>query len=301
MAAGGTPISMPEYSEIIAGQSAQAATSMVAGFVRRPKRVKTDDLGEPERPALKDLERMVRERGGGQILDEQTGEPVFDPSGPLFVTDGMFDAIEGRESEKAVLTAALQAPRPVHVLLVGDPASGKSDLLRCCATIPRARYAVGGMTTSSGMVDYLLEQPGTSIVLIDELDKADPGDYAALYELMESGQVPRLQHGKTEVLKWRGRVFAAANTTDRIPSALLSRFRVVQLRPYSREQLHRINRLVAEREGVSAKRAHQIADLTAGRSNDPRDARDLARMAGEDGELEGLLEHVGAPKAGKGR
>lgn len=294
---------MPEYSEIIAGQSAQAATRWVAGAIRKPRQVSTEGLPEPERPALKELERMVRERGGGQILDEQSGEPVADPSGPLFCPDGMFDRVEDREPAKLVLRSALQAPRPVHVLLRGSPASGKSDLLRCCAEqIPRARYAVGGMTTPSGMVQHLLERPGTSLLVIDELDKVrDASDYAALYELMESGQVPVMKHDQTELVRWRGRVFAAANDTERIPSALISRFRVVELADYTPEQLLHVNRVVAEREGVSAKRAAQIARLTSSRGSDPRDARDLARLAGEDGELEGLLEHSSSPKAGKGR
>ena len=118
---------------------------------------------------------------------------------------------------------------------------------------------------------------------------------------MESGTVPRLQHGKTEILHWRGRIFAAANSIERIPDALLSRFVVVECPPYSPEQLRHINRVVAGREGLSAKRADQIADAAAARSNDPRDARDLARLAGEDGELEGLLEHMGSPKPRRAR
>lgn len=294
---------MPEYREIVVGQSARALTNWAAAAVRKPRQIRTDDLPDPPRPALEAAEKMLRERGGGGVLAELDGsEPVLDPSGPLYCPDGMFDGLEGHEGAKTMLRAALAAPRPVHVLLVGEPATGKSDLLRSCMAIPRARYAVGGMVTPSGMVEYLLEQPGTSIVLIDELDKVrEPGDYAALYELMESGQVPRMVHGKTEVLRWRGRVFAAANETDRVPQALLSRFRVVQLQSYNRQQLLHVNRVVAEREGVSAKRAVQIAELTAGRSNDPRDARDLARMAGEDGELAGLLEQVGAPKRPRSR
>jgi hypothetical protein len=290
---------LPEYREIVASQSGQIVTRWLGSRIRKPRQIDAE-LPEPDRPALRAAEQLMAERGPGPIFDPDG--PAPDPSGPLFTPNGLFDSVEDREPAKVMMQAALQAPRPVHVLLVGDPASGKSDLLRCCAdSIPRARYAVGGMTTSSGIVDYLLERPGTSIVLIDELDKADPGDYAALYELMESGQVPRLQHGKTEVLRWRGRVFAAANETDRIPQALLSRFRIVRLEPYTREQLATINRVVAQREGVSAKRADEIADLMAERSTDPRDARDLARLAGESGELGPLMEQVSAPKPVKSR
>lgn len=285
---------MPEYRELFVEQGTSIVSSGLANAIRRSKReVELEAPAEPpERPALRAAEELLARHGRSPRGLDQAEDAAIDPSGPLFYPDGIFDQVEDREQAKAMLKAALAAPRPVHILLVGDPASGKSDLLRCCAEqIPRARYAVGGMTTSSGIVGYMLEQPGTSLLVIDELDKfKDPGDYAALYELMESGQVPRLQHGNTEILRWRGRVFAAANQTERIPQALLSRFRSVRLQAYTREQLLQINRVVAEREGVSAKRAGEIAELTAGRSNDPRDARDLARLAGEQGELGPLLE-----------
>ena len=62
----------------------------------------------------------------------------------------------------------------VHVLLEGDPASGKSQLLQCVARLPHTRYAVGGMTTSSGMVDFLLERSvlasyGATLIAVSSL------------------------------------------------------------------------------------------------------------------------------------
>lgn len=287
---------MPDYGPIIAKQSVQSLTTFVAARIRQPKAIKTDDLPLADRPALKAAERLVAT--GAPAEGESTIEIV---NGPMLFPDGLFSAIEDREPAKLVLERAIRSPRPVHVLLEGEPASGKSQLLMACLTMPGTRYAVGGMTTSSGLVDFLLEKRTTQLVLIDELDKADPADYAALYSLMESGQVPRLQHGKTEVLHWRGRIFAAANSTAKIPDALLSRFVIVQCPPYSPEQVRAINRKIGEREGLSAKRSAQLADAAAARSSDPRDARDLARLAGEDGEIDGLLEHLGRPKAGKTR
>lgn len=289
---------MPGYREIIVSQGVDAATRFVAARVRTPKTVKTDDLPEAPRPALEAAEKLVVS-GGQEPAEGQSAAEIA--LGPMMYPDGLFDSVEDREECKLILEKAIKSPRPVNVLMVGDPASGKSELLRCCATMPGTRYAVGGMTTSAGLVEYLLQRKQTTkIILIDELDKAkDTGDYAALYELMESGQVPVMMHGKTEVVRWRGRIFAAANSADRLPEALVDRFVVINLPPYTSDQLRVINRRIVEREGLSTKRANEIAEMAAGRSQSPRDARDIARLAGEDGDLEPIARHVIAPKRGK--
>lgn len=243
---------------------------------------------EPDRPAMRAAEALIS--GQGPPEGESTAELAY---GPILVPDELFAEIEDREDAKLVLTRALRSRSAVHVLLEGDPASGKSQLLQCVAGLPYTRYAVGGMTTSSGMVDYLLERRSTQIVLIDELDKADPADYAALYSLMESGTVPRLQHGKTEILHWRGRIFAACNSSERIPEALRSRFVRVKLKPYSVDQVRQITeRILVRREGISPTRAKAIAELTSARSRDPRDGVQVGRLAGEDQELGPIADQV---------
>lgn len=287
---------MPTYREIVIGQGAQGLTSMVAARLRQPRPIKLDeDRPEPERPALRAAERLAST--GSPDEGESTSE-IANPAGPLMFPDGLFDSVLDRAECKLVLERAIKSARPVHVLMVGDPASGKSELLQCCATMPGTRYAVGGMTTSAGLVEYLLERRAvTKMILIDELDKArEMSDYAALYELMERGEVPLMIHGKTEVVRWRGRVFAAANSTDRIPEALQSRFVVVRLAAYTPAQLREINHAIVQREGLSGARAHTIAESVASRSTDPRDARDVARLAGEDGDLEPIIAQVTSRK-----
>jgi hypothetical protein len=281
---------MPGYREIVVSQGAQGFTSWIASRIRAPKQVKLDDLPEPDRPALHAAEQLVAT--GAPAEGESVAEFI---NGPLMFPDGLFDAIEDREEGKLVLERAIRSPKPVHVLLVGDPASGKSQLLMACMTLPHSRYAVGGATSSSGLIEYLLEKPNTQILLIDELDKADMRDLHLLYGLMESGMVTRLQHNATEQHIRRVRVFAAANRIDKLPEALRSRFVIVTLAAYSDAQLLAINRRIVAGEGLGAARASTIATEAARRSRDPRDARDVARLAGEDGDLEAIMDQVIPP------
>lgn len=284
---------MPGYREIVVGQGTQASVNYLAARLRQPKAVELKDEPEPERPALEALEKLTRD---GTPPEGESAQEIA--AGPLMFPDGLFASVQGREPEKRILEAAIKSSRPTHVLLVGDPASGKSELLQCCSRMPGTRYAVGGMTTSSGLVEYLLERrASTRLILIDELDKArDMSDYAMLYELMESGRAPVMMHGRTEELRWRGKIFAAANSTERIPDALRSRFTELHLRPYSPAELRSINRVIVEREGMSAERAAHIADRVAARSHDPRDAVKVARLAGPDGEVDTIIDQVTARK-----
>jgi MoxR-like ATPase len=274
---------------IIVRQAAQSVSSLLANRIRERAKPKPSSSlpPAPDRPAMRAAEALIAGQG------PPPGESITDVAyGPLLIPDDLFAQIEDREEAKLIMLSALRSKHPVHVLLEGDPASGKSQLLQCVAGLPRARYAVGGMTSSSGMVDYLLERRSTSIVVIDELDKAETEDYAALYSLMESGTVPRLQHGKTEILHWRGQIFAACNSSAKMPAALVSRFVHVRLKPYTAEQVRHITETVVRREGLSPARAKAIAEQTAARSRDPRDGIQLGRLAGEDGELEPYLDQV---------
>lgn len=50
----------------------------------------------------------------------------------------------------------------IHVLLVGDPGLGKSQLLQAaCEIAPRGVYVCGSYSTSSGLTVTLLRDPGT--------------------------------------------------------------------------------------------------------------------------------------------
>jgi MoxR-like ATPase len=274
--------------DLAIGQLVDAGTKLAAHAVRHRGSGRHPEQLPPapaEDQALRDAEAVLEKRRKER---QREGDPE-----PPAVPKNLFDDVEDHEPVKALLRRALESDRPVHILLVGPAGSGKTQLLQAVATLPRSRYAVGGATSSSGLVAYLLEQPRTRILVIDELDKADQSDLYALYSLMESGRVTRLQHKAHEDEARTVWVFAAANDDSALPAPLASRFVRVPLAEYTQEQAARISeRVLIKREGLPKARAHEIAVATAARSRDPRDAVQLARLAGKRGPIEPLLEQV---------
>ena len=114
----------------------------------------------------------------------------------------------------------------IHLLVVGDPGLGKSQLLRAAAALaPRSVYVCGNTATAAGLtVAVSREGQGGEVVIeagalvladqgvccIDELDKmtCDPH---ALLEAMEQQQISVAKSGVVTALKSRTAVIAAAN------------------------------------------------------------------------------------------
>lgn len=142
-----------------------------------------------------------------------------------------------------------------HILVVGDPGLGKSQMLQACANIaPRGVYVCGNTTTTSGLTvtlcreggsgDYALE--GGALVLadqgaccIDEFDKMS-NQHQALLEAMEQQSISIAKAGIVCSLPARTSILAAANPVGghynkaktvsenlKMNSALLSRFDLV--------------------------------------------------------------------------
>ena len=146
----------------------------------------------------------------------------------------------------------------VHVLMVGDPGTAKSQLLRYMSRLaPRGVYVSGkgasaaGLTAAAVRDDSFGEGKWTieagALVLadlgqacVDELDKMSPGDRDGLHEAMEQQTIHIAKAGITASLNTRCSVTAAANpklgrfdsfsdyvSQLNLPPALLSRFDLI--------------------------------------------------------------------------
>jgi Holliday junction DNA helicase RuvB len=190
----------------------------------------------------------------------------------------MFREIYGHEEVKELFTLSLRSEKPIHILLCGPPASGKTLFLMALLRLPGAKYYLGGQTSKAGLTEILLrEKP--DYLIIDEIDKMQGRDYDALLSLMETGRVVRCKSRLWADEQLATKVYGACNRTDRMPPELLSRFLVVEFKPYTREEFVRVSRhVLVVREGLSEEDAGRIAGLLADSSRDVRDCVKLARL-----------------------
>ena len=115
----------------------------------------------------------------------------------------------------------------LHMLLVGDPGTGKSQILQFITKIaPKARFISGKGATSAGITasivkdEFLrgwaleagaMELANKGIAIIDELDKMGSEDRSALHEAMEQQQITINKANIQATLRAETTVLAAAN------------------------------------------------------------------------------------------
>lgn len=201
----------------------------------------------------------------------------------------LFDFILGHDQVKDLLWKSINAERPVHILLVGPPATAKSMFLGELARLPFCRFALGGSTRKGGLEDYLLEfRP--RYLIIDEIDKMDMRDMSILLSLMESGVVARLKKRMREMERMTTWVFGGANRDNNIWPELKSRFFSVHLKEYSEADFISISRAVLiTREKVDPGLATLIAGLLSRHTRDVREAIHFGRLCKTEEDVRNLL------------
>ncbi|XP_031268309.1 probable DNA helicase MCM8 isoform X1 [Pistacia vera] len=202
----------------------------------------------------RDLEFIVK-------FSEEYGSDIFRQ-----LVQSICPSIYGHELVKAGITLALfggvrkystdrnKVPvrGDIHVIIVGDPGLGKSQLLQAAAAVsPRGIYVCGNATTKAGLTvavvkdsmtsDYAFEAGAmvladSGLCCIDEFDKMS-AEHQALLEAMEQQCVSVAKAGLVASLSARTSVLAAANPVGghynraktvnenlKMSAALLSRF-----------------------------------------------------------------------------
>ena len=155
----------------------------------------------------------------------------------------------------------------INILLLGDPSTAKSTLLKACADIiPKSLYTSGKSASAAGLTAAAVKRPSgqwmimpgvivlcnDGFVFIDELDKASEDDRSSLHEAMEQQSVSIAKAGMHMTFPARTAVFAAGNPQTgkrelalsaqenvNLPPTLLSRFdvkwRILDVKEFNRD------------------------------------------------------------------
>ena len=113
----------------------------------------------------------------------------------------------------------------INALFVGDPGTGKSEMLKFASQVaPRGLYASGRGTTAAGLSAAVIREKNVlmleagvvvladqGIACIDEFEKMKPEDRTALHEMMEQHTVTIAKGGIYAILNARTAILAACN------------------------------------------------------------------------------------------
>jgi holliday junction DNA helicase RuvB len=227
----------------------------------------------------------LSELGKAAIVKSSSETAQTPQNQKLSLPDDIFEDIIGHDDVKELLRASLMSEKPVHVLLAGPPALAKTLFLWDIERVvgEKAIWLVGSATSKAGLWDLVAErQP--QIILIDELDKMNAADTAALLSMMEGGRLVRAKKGRELDLNNPVWVIAASNKLDMLSPELRSRFAVRRLIAYSRaEYLTVVKGVLVRRENVLLETAEKIAEQLDGWSQDVRDSIRVARLASQVG------------------
>lgn len=171
------------------------------------------------------------------------------------VKAGLLLALFGAQQKNTGNNKKLAVRGDIHVLIVGDPGLGKSQMLRAAGNLaPRGVYVCGNTASSSGLTVTMVREGKTgdfaleagALVLadqgcccIDEFDKMS-ADHNSLLEAMEQQSISIAKAGIVCSLATRTSILAAANPIGghynrgktvsenlKIDTPLLSRFDVI--------------------------------------------------------------------------
>ena len=116
----------------------------------------------------------------------------------------------------------------IHILLVGDPGTSKSSMLKYVVGIaPKARYVVGMGSSAAGLTATIIKDDATrsyileagalpltnkGLLMIDELDKMNKDDRVAMHEALEQ----QSYHPDSEILLADGKKVMIGKFVDKL-------------------------------------------------------------------------------------
>src|SRR3712207_1137729 len=210
-------------------------------------------------------------------------------------SEPLFESIVGYSDVKRLFHLSLSSEKPVHLLLVGPPASAKTLFMVECMRLERSYFTLGSHSTKSGMIDYLFDKRPRYLI-VDEIEHMPMKDQTALLSLMETGILAETKFQKTRNTHLKTWVFATSNSTERMLTPLLSRFVVLHFKQYSFGSFQEVCTHILGREGVTSDIAAAIAEAvwTKLKSKDIRDCIKIGRLAKSKEDVEWIAQTLRA-------
>ncbi|MGH9922030.1 MAG: ATP-binding protein [Nitrososphaerales archaeon] len=219
------------------------------------------------------------------------GQNKLEELRPLESQSEIFKVIIGHEDVKRIFKMSLSSDNPVHILLVGPPASAKTLFMLELMKLQRSYFTLGSHSTKSGLVDYLFAKRPRYLI-IDEIEHMNAKDTTVLLSLMQTGILSETKHEKTRSTQLKTWVFGSCNSTDKLPKPLLSRFLVLMFKRYTYDDFKKISNNVLIMDGIDPELADYVSDVVWGKMNskDVRDSIKIARLAKSKKDVDWLVQ-----------
>lgn len=192
----------------------------------------------------------------------------------------LFENIIGYDDIKKIFKMSLNSDKPVHILLVGPPASAKTLFMLEFLNLERSYFTLGSHSTKAGMIDYLFEHR-PRYLLVDEIEHMPYKDQTSLLSIMETGILTETKSQKTRSTQLKTWIFATCNNKDKLLSPLLSRFIIFHLKPYNHSKFIEVSNGILIQNGIQFDIAQEISEVVWKKlkSKDIRDCIKISRLA----------------------
>ncbi len=192
----------------------------------------------------------------------------------------LFENVIGYDDIKKIFKMSLNSDKPVHILLVGPPASAKTLFMLELLNLERSYFTLGSHSTKAGMIDYLFDYRPRYLI-VDEIEHMPYRDQTSLLSIMETGIITETKSQKTRSTQLKTWIFATCNNKERLLTPLLSRFIIFHLKPYNRSKFTEVSNGLLVKNDIPMEMANEISRVvwTKLKSKDIRDCIKISRLA----------------------
>lgn len=174
--------------------------------------------------------------------------------------------IIGYDDIKTVISSVLstQSKKKTHLLIAGSAGTSKTVFLKVIeSNLKRfnknVHYLDSSTLSSSGVIEYLFSND-VNYLCLDEIDKLEKPHQATFLNLLESGILQETKHKRIRKKEYPNLVtIATANYLDKLMHPLLTRFLVLEIPEYTKDQFFKISQtLLTQQYGKTEEIAKYI-------------------------------------------